>query len=292
VLIEARLIETSMNPTTTKGVDWSGTLAAQHVTVGNNAAGGVVGSPGIIASLSSGSFFSPATAFMNADGVQAVLSFMNTFAESKIISCPRTVTLDNETAHINVSTARPIINVTPGTANTTGGSSIVYTNLGISLDVTPRISANDFVNLKVIPEVARVADTITRVVGTAGKFEVDEYDSRRIETHVMIPSGNTLVLGGLIQDDIRKGNNKVPLLGDIPYLGMLFRSDTKKRQQSNLTIFITPTIVKDSDYQPTKTDYLQTPVPTSDYLEGDWSAWDSGKPKDFKKKQKEDAAYN
>ena len=97
----------------------------------------------------------------------------------------------------------------------------------------------------------------------------------------MIPSGNTLVLGGLIQDDVRNQNTKVPLLGDIPGLGYLFRSDTKSRQKSNLLVFITPTIVQDEDFQPTKTDFLKTPV--VDNIEGEWSAWDTGKPYDWSK---------
>jgi general secretion pathway protein D len=102
-------------------------------------------------------------------------------------------------------------------------------------------------------------------------------------THVMIPSGNTLVMGGLIQDQITTQNSKVPLLGDIPYLGYLFRWDGKDRKNTDLVLFITPTIVQDGDYQPTKTSYLQTPVPKKDVLEGEWSAWDSGKPKDWSK---------
>ncbi|HVV71224.1 MAG TPA: hypothetical protein VHI52_06970, partial [Verrucomicrobiae bacterium] len=98
---------------------------------------------------------------------------------------------------------------------------------------------------------------------------------------VLIPSGNTLVLGGLVQDDVRTGNTKVPVLGDIPVVGYLFRSDTKSRQKSNLLVFLTPTIVQDSDFHPTKTKFLKTPIPQSDTLEGDWSSWDTGKPRDW-----------
>jgi len=103
----------------------------------------------------------------------------------------------------------------------------------------------------------------------------------------MIPSGNTLVLGGLVQDDVRLSNTKVPWLGDLPILGRAFRSDSKSRQKSNLMIFITPTIIQDSDYQPTKSDYLKTPVPTSDSIDGEWSSWDSGKPRDWSKPDKQ-----
>jgi general secretion pathway protein D len=314
VLIEARLLETSMNPSTSKGVDWSPTLEAQHVAFGNGVMSGtsqttvnggnttttlpsgrtvnspagnavstvlnsVIGAGGIGAATGIGG--TPATFFLNADGVKAVISFLNKYAEAKVISTPRTVTLDNEPAKIEVTRASPIINVTAGTANTTGGSQIQYTNLGVILNVVPRISANNYVNLKVVPEVSRVFDTVSKSLGAQGTFEADEYDIRKMETRVMIPSGNTLVLGGLIQDDVRTGNTKVPVLGDIPVLGYLFRSDTKSRQKSNLLVFLTPTIVEDEDFQPTPTKFLKTPVPTKDELEGDWSAWDSGKPKDW-----------
>jgi hypothetical protein len=189
--------------------------------------------------------------------------------------------------------ASPIINVTAGTANTTGGSQINYTNLGVKLKVTPRISANNYVNLRVVPEVSRVFETITRQVGSGdsgGTFEADVYDIRKMETAVMVPSGNTLVMGGMVQDDIRRGNSKVPVLGDIPGLGYAFRRDSKKRQQSNLIVFLTPTIVQDQDFQPTTTDFLKTPVPNKDSLEPDWNAWDSGKPKDWSKKTAEGSA--
>jgi len=90
-------------------------------------------------------------------------------------------------------------------------------------------------------------------------------------------------MGGLIEDDVHNQNTKVPILGDIPGLGLLFRSDSKSRQKSNLIVFLTPTIIGDSDFQPTTSDFLKTPVPVKDSVEGDWSAWDSGKPKDWSK---------
>jgi type II secretory pathway component GspD/PulD (secretin) len=286
VLIEARLLETSINPATAKGINWAGTLQAQNLAFGNNLSTPISGSvnaplssvaPKLMFDTARG--FNPATAFLDADGVKAVFSFFNQDAQAKVLSAPRTVTLDNELSHIAVTRASPIINVTPGTANTTGGSQITYTNLGVILDVTPRISANNFVNLKVEPEVSRIFDRVSVQVGSAGVFEADEYDVRKLTTHVMIPSGNTLVLGGLVQDDERFSSTKVPLMGDIPILGRAFRSNAKQRQKSNLLIFITPTIIQDSDYQPTTTDFLKAPLPKSDDTE--WSAWDSTKPVDW-----------
>jgi type IV pilus assembly protein PilQ len=288
VLIEARLLETSMNPSTVKGLDWTGTLQAQHLAFGNNLQSKPVTSgesanqplsslwPKMMFDTAKG--FNPATAFLDADGLNAVFSFINQNSEARVISAPRTVTLDNEPATLSVTRATPIINVTAGTANTTGGSQITYTNLGIILHVTPRISANNFVNLSVQPEVSRVFDTVTKVVN-GSTSQADEYDIRKIDTQVMIPSGHTLVLGGLVQDDTRTSNTKVPLMGDIPGLGHLFRSDSKSRQKNNLLVFITPTIVQDEDFQPTKSTFLKTPMGTIE--DKPWSAWDSGKPVDW-----------
>jgi len=296
VLIEAKLYETSMSPSSSKGIDWSGTVGNQNISFGNNLKKNSESDslnntlaekpfPKMLFDTAKG--FNPGTAFLDADGLSAVISFLNKNAEAKVISAPRTVTLDNEPARIEVTRASPIINVTPGTVQVAGGSQITYTNLGIILNVLPRISANNFVNLKVSPEVSRVFDTVTKLVNN-GMYQADQYDIRKIETRVMIPSGNTLVLGGLVQDDVRKGNTKVPLLGDIPYLGAVFRTDTKSRQKSNLTVFLTPTIVEESDFQPSKSNYLKTQAPTSDSVEDDWSYWNSGKPKDWSKAKQED----
>jgi type II secretory pathway component GspD/PulD (secretin) len=330
VLIEARLLETVVNPTTSKGVDWSGTLAAQNVSFGNGVVSGTGSSqattttPGTTAtttttlaggrtittattpssdsgstassllssvfggsagglSMNTASGLSPSTFFMNADGVKAVLSFLNTYAETKVISSPRTVTLDNETSIIEVGTQYPIVNTTAGTANTTGGSQVTYSNLTVRLSVTPRISANNYVKLSVSPRIVRLGDQITSLVGGVAN-SVPSFETRELNTSVMIPSGNTLVMGGLIQDNVHEQDTKVPVLGDIPGLGFLFRSEAKQRTKSNLIIFLTPTIVEDEDFQPTKSNFLKTKVPIKDSIEDDWSAWDSGKPKDWGKK--------
>jgi type IV pilus assembly protein PilQ len=330
VLIEARLLETVMNPSTSKGVDWSGTLAAQNVSFGNGVVSGTGSSqattttPGTTAtttttlaggrtittattpssdssstassvlnsvfgggagglSMNTAQGLSPSTFFMNADGVKAVLSFLNTYAETKVISSPRTVTLDNETSIIEVGTQYPIVNTTAGTANTTGGSQVTYSNLTVRLSVTPRISANNYVKLSVSPRIVRLGDQVASLVGGVAN-SVPSFETREINTSVMIPSGNTLVMGGLIQDNVHEQDTKVPLLGDIPGLGFLFRSESKQRTKSNMIIFLTPTIVEDEDFQPTKSNFLKTKVPIKDSIEDDWSAWDSGKPKEWGKK--------
>ncbi len=313
VLIEARLLETAMNPTTIKGIDWSGTLEAQNFSFGNGHTVGTtttttpgattttttpggrsittasgtsqsstlltdIGNGGISANTAMG--FHPATAFLNADGVRAVLSFLNKDSETKVVAEPRAVTADNETALLEVTRAFPIFKITPGSANTPAGAEITYTNLGTILQVTPRISANSNIALKVIPEVSNI-DSVDRQVVNGTENTANIYAIRRVETHVIIPSGNTLVMGGLISDSSSKTYTKVPILGDAPLIGRLFRKDAKTRNKSNLLIFVTPTIVRENDFQPTQTDFLQTKL--TKLTDEEPSAWDSGKPYDWTK---------
>jgi general secretion pathway protein D len=147
----------------------------------------------------------------------------------------------------------------------------------VALKVTPRISANDYVRLTVDPSITRLGTKYSSTIaGTAN--ETWAFLTRQVHTTALIPSGNTLVIGGLIEDSISTGNTKVPLLGDLPYVGLLFRKDSKDRKKQNLIIFITPTIVQDQDFQPTTSTFLKTTPPAKDDLEKDWSAWDSGKP--------------
>jgi type II secretory pathway component GspD/PulD (secretin) len=291
VLIEAKILETTLNPKTSKGVDWSGTLESQNISFGNNGgAGGILSNPKVLMNDLDGSFkFNPGAAFLNADGVSAALSFLNSSGSTKVVSEPRMVTLDNQKATIDVGLMYPVVNVQASTANTTAGSQISYTNLTVNLDVTPRIAANNYIELRVQQGVLRLGPTFASTVAGENNV-VDSFLTRRLDTTVLIPSGNTLVMGGLIQDENRTGSTKVPLLGDIPGIGLLFRKDSKELDRQNLTIFITPTVVEDTDFQPTVTDYLKT-TPGQEVTE-DWSWWDSGKPagevaKDKRKNQHE-----
>jgi type II secretory pathway component GspD/PulD (secretin) len=329
VLIEAKLVETTKNPTTSKGLDWSGTLQAQHLNWGNGAAyivtpslagattitasgggnsttstftplgplaanttsstpgvTGVVGNilqPGSIPMVqyNTKDGFNPNPFFLNADGVSAVLSFLNTEADAQVLSTPRAVTLDNEEATLSVTVAQPIFNTTAGTQGSPGGAQVSYTNLGTILKVTPRISANNTISLKVVPEVSDIGGVVTKTVAGL-TFQADFYDVRKVTTQVLIPSGNTLVMGGLVSDNRSKGNTKVPFVGDIPVLGWAFRSETKSQNKRNLIIFVTPTIVTDEDFQPTETSFLKTKMRDSKSV-ADFGPWDKGEPQDWSK---------
>ena len=326
VLIETKLVEISSNPSTTKGIDWSGTLAAQHVVFGNNVLAGQSGSPysqqlsgqvpllgwngtsivtnglintitygpnnlvqnpGLLADTANG--FNPATAFLNADGVSAVMSFLNSSAEAQVVSMPRIVTLDNEPAMISVTRAFPVINVTASTANTTGGSTVGYTNVGVVLTVTPRISANDYIWLNVVPDVSQFFNKDTQVIN-GQTYQADIFDFRHIETQVLIPNANTLVMGGMVQDSPNASYTKVPVLGDIPFLGQAFRSENKSLSKDNLLVFITPTIVKDSDFQPASSNFLKSRPATMKPPLNPNSMWDGAVPYDWSNPKNTDPA--
>jgi type II secretory pathway component GspD/PulD (secretin) len=323
VLIETKLVEISSSPATVKGINWSGTLAAQNISFGNgvlqpgplsqsikniangapqnqqfpSTGGGTTPTPsqpsgnvttlttypqpsvlpgGVALNTLTG--LTPAMGFLNADGVQAVLSFLNSSYNAQIVSTPRVVTLDNEAATISVTRQFPVINVQAAvTGVAAGGSQISYSNIGTTLEVTPRITANDYIWLKVIPDVSSFFATITKVVAGV-QYQADEFDSRHIETQVMIPDANTLVMGGLVQDNPTAQWYQVPLLGDIPGLGWAFKSENMQMNKDNLIIFITPTIVKDDDFQPTTTDFLASrPRQMKEPLNPN-SAWDRPEP--------------
>ena len=243
VLIETRLMEVSSSPTTTKGIDWSGTLSGQNVTFGNTSQylvqpslgtngnvlpgliSGVVGNPAVIGDTAAKGFFG-SEAFLNADGVKAVLSFLNQDSDAQTIATPRVVTLDNETAHIEVTRAVPIFATTAGTQGSPGGSQVTYTNLGTILDVTPRISANDFIWLTVQPEVSSVFDTVTKIVAGV-ENQADEYDVRKVTTQVLIPNANTLVMGGFIKDNTKTFTPRYRFWAIFPSSDMRFGLKTK-----------------------------------------------------------------
>ena len=261
VLIETKLVEISSNPTTTKGIDWSGTLQNQHVVFGNGLSSSTTTiSPGTSTtglnqfgqpvtlttppskgttisvvdtpqtggfSLSTANGFLPGTGFLNADGVSAVFSFLNESADAQVISTPRVVTLDNTTAHIEVTRAFPVINITAGTQNTSGGSTITYSNLGTVLDVTPRISANDYIWLKVVPTVSSFFQTVTKTIDNA-LYQADEFDTRTIDTQVLIPNANTLVMGGMVKDNPTASYTKVPVLATFRSLALRSEAKTKR----------------------------------------------------------------
>ncbi len=285
VLIEGAIIETSQNPKSVKGIDWTGTLSAQNISYGNNPLGGLT-----METDGDTLKFNPQTGFLRADGVSAVLSFLNTQTDAEVMSTPRTVTLDNQSAKLEVSRAFPIFKVTPGSANSPAGAEITYTNLGTILTVTPRIAADNNVSLSVTPEVSNLAGKDTQLVPGSGDnaqsqtITANIYDIRRFDTTVLVPSGNTIVLGGLVTEEVSDKATKVPILGDLPGIGRAFRSNSKERTKKNLLVFLTPTILRDDDFQKSESGkkFMQSSATgLSEWDEA--NAMESTKPHDWRK---------
>jgi len=174
----------------------------------------------------------------SADQFRLVLSALQTQNSIKLVSNPTIVTLNNTQATILIGQKYPIAtpNITGGAA---GSNLVTYTitekDIGIKLEVTPQVNARGFIKLTVKPTVSSISGTVTIPQGA----EYPIVATREATTQISLKDGYTMGIGGLIQDTTSKGETKVPILGSIPGLGRLFRSDTKNRESSNLIIFIT-----------------------------------------------------
>lgn len=164
-------------------------------------------------------------------------------SDFNVLSAPHILTLDNEQATINISDNVPFItqrvgdNVS-GVGTITTNETFEYRDVGIILEITPHISPDRMVRLEIVQKVNDVSE-VQRTGSTAQLSE----KKREAETTVMVMDRHTLVLGGLMKDTDDVTVNKVPFLGDIPFLGWAFKSKSTKRKKTNLLIFITPNIV-------------------------------------------------
>jgi general secretion pathway protein D len=171
------------------------------------------------------------------DGWGAVLQAVSTDTNSNVLSTPHLTTMDNEEAFFIVGQEVPIITgSSTGSNNANPFQTVERKEVGIKLKVTPQINEGDAVQLLIEQEVSSVS----------GATAVDiAINKREIKTTVIVDDGGTIVLGGLIDDEVQESVSKVPLLGDIPILGNLFKSTTTSKRKRNLMVFIRPTIVRD-----------------------------------------------
>ena len=183
------------------------------------------------------------------DGVY-FLGFLARFLEQNgkgnILSTPNLLTLDNEEAQIVIGQNVPFI--TGQFTNTNSGSNgavnpfqtIERKDVGLTLKVTPQVSENNTVRLKIFQEVSNVVSTT--INASAGPTT----NKRAIDSSVVVEDGSIIVLGGLLQDQTSISQDKVPVLGDTPIVGNLFRTETKSRNKSNLMVFLRPVIIRNS----------------------------------------------
>lgn len=207
--------------------------------IGNDVLGERVSTDSVLAGMTAGnSFDRMATSVFSADQFQVVLSALKTDTDIKLVSNPTVVTLNNSEATINIGEDYPIPKFTYNEERGTFEiSDIEYKSIGINLNVTPQVNSAGFINLDIEPEVSARAGTVP--LGGASGTEVPIISTRKTKTQITIKDGYTLAIGGLIESTDTIDSTKVPLLGDIPGLGRLFRSDSKNLVQRNLIIFIT-----------------------------------------------------
>jgi general secretion pathway protein D len=174
----------------------------------------------------------------------AVMNLLASDANTNILSTPTLVTLDNEEAEIVIGENVPFVT---GSFTSTGASdgatnpfqTIQREDVGLTLKIKPQINEGDALRLEIEQEVSSIADSV------AGASDIVT-NKRSIKTNVMVDDGQVVVLGGLIEEQIGESIQKVPFLGDIPFLGALFRSKTAKVNKTNLMVFIHPVILRDA----------------------------------------------
>jgi general secretion pathway protein D len=174
-----------------------------------------------------------------------LLQALATSADANVLSTPNLITLDNEEAKIVVGQNVPVVTgsyATP-TANTSTSVTAFNTfdrrDVGITLHVKPQITTNGVLKLQLYQEDSSVDPTTTNNPGGV------TINTRSIQSTILADDGEIIVLGGLMQDNYSTSNSKIPLLGDIPWIGQLFRSEAKTRTKTNLMVFLRPVIIAD-----------------------------------------------
>jgi type IV pilus secretin PilQ/predicted competence protein len=281
VMIEARLVEVTANPKQSYGINWAGVVGsstnaktvkfagsnpAAPPTVTIDAAGVPHEVPGLPAQgkfdantgqLIGTDFFQNATrgltalggqfAILSAPQLSATLRFLNEDNDAEFLANPRVVTADNQQAKIEITRNQPVpqLNFNEQTATAVFGGFQDKT-FGNKLLVRPSINKDSFITLSVKPEISnKVGDQAFVFAGATVTSPI--IDTRSLDSNVLIRSGDTLAIGGLLQDEQTKARSKVPLLGDIPVVGALFAERLNARTKRNLLVFVTPTII-DSRY--------------------------------------------
>ena len=265
VYIESLIVEVSSTNAAELGIQWQGIVGSGNQNVGFGGTnftgtGGQLGSNIIGLGSNVNNILNPGnpsgipippapglnlgllTKFNGTYGMSALITALATTQGTNILSTPNLITLDNEEARIVVGKNVPIQTgsyaQTGSTSTVTPFTTVARQDVGLILRVRPQISDNGIVKMQIFQEVSSVeSNTQTGFI----------LKKRNIETNVVVDDGQIIVLGGLIEDAYEDQSQGVPFLKDIPILGALFRSDSKKRVKSNLLVFIRPYILRDLD---------------------------------------------
>lgn len=260
VTIEARIVETNMSNSEDLGIKWNAAYSAgmssrpttfpwpadsvgnaykNVLPLGDDAATFHAGAAVPSFPKAEASQFS--YGILDGSSFNVLLEAIQSKGKTKILSNPRITTLDNEPAEIHVGTDWPIANYT---YNEQTDRFVIsgweYKSYGILLKVTPTINQNGFITLKLHPEISDKQEEID-----FQGARVPVLTTQSTDCTVMIKDGNTLVIGGLLKDKVVTTKTKVPILGDIPILGLLFTHKSEEIIKNDLLIFITPHIVQE-----------------------------------------------
>ena len=172
---------------------------------------------------------------------QATLRAIATAGKTEVLSRPSILARNNQPATITVGQSVPLINSVRYDNFGNAINSVTYTDVGIILKVTPFISADGLVEMIVSPEISSLTD---QSVTIANGVSVPVIAKRSADTVVVTPNGQPVIIGGLMQNNKTSGESKIPLLGDIPLIGNLFKRQTRNTTKTELMIFLTPHIVE------------------------------------------------
>ncbi len=249
ILIEATIVEISLTDDFRFGVNWNYSENGETVTLSNLANGAVAAQfPGL-------SFTSIGA------NVQVALSALSSVTNVNVISAPKLMVVDNKTAMLQVGDEVPI--VTRQAQSVTDPNAPIVTNVelretGVILEVKPRVSANDYIELTVSQEVSDVAET------TTSGIDSPTIQQRKFSSVVSVKDGETVALGGLIRTAKTRSDSGVPLLQSIPAVGNLFKTQEDTARKTELIIFLTPHLVEDADDAREALNYLRQQL---DFLE-------------------------
>jgi len=265
IFVEALIAEVTADKAAEFGIQWQalnginrpGANVIGGTNFGTQGAGGAAGAPGgniisaatNIGTVGQGLNIGVVRGSMNIPGIGTVLNLgmlarvLENDVNANILSTPNLLTLDNEEAKIIIGQNVPFITgsyaQTGGAATATPFQTIERKDVGLTLRIKPQVSEGGTIKLQVYQEVSSVqTQTINNAAGVIT-------NKRSLESTVLVDEGQIIVLGGLIQDSVTNGVDKVPVLGDIPLLGNLFRHEVRQHTKTNLMVFIRPYVMRD-----------------------------------------------
>jgi general secretion pathway protein D len=179
--------------------------------------------------------------------VRAFMNLLMNLTDTNVLSTPQVLAADNQKAKIVVGENRPF--PTGQAQGITGGTlvTIERKDVGVTLELTPQVLEGDLIRLEIKQEITAIAENVAQTIG-AGSASIPvgpTTTKRSMETTTVAQDQQTLVVGGLVRDNITLSEKKIPVLGDIPWIGWLFKSQSRQVEKLNLLVFLTPHLVRD-----------------------------------------------